>query len=114
MIAISSFDFLSQLLHEMDHFTVTLPGENGESETLQINTTWNRYMCDYVYETKGRIVFTQFKLVMYIVRHISKYLSSIEIHDDDTDETYVTDNDFIKSIYKWETVISGLREMNNI
>ena len=34
MIAISSFDFLSQLLHEMNHFTITLSGENGESETL--------------------------------------------------------------------------------
>lgn len=114
MTAIPTFDFLSQLIDEMDRFTVTLPKEDGESETLQINRTWSRYMDDYVYEAKGGIVFTQFKLVMYIVRHISKYLKSIEIHDDDTDEIYVTDNDFIKSIYKWETVIYGLREMNNI
>ena len=114
MTAIPTFDFLSQLLYEMDHFTVTLPKEDGESETLQINRTWSRYMNDYVYEAKGGIVFTQFKLVMYIVRHISKYLNSVEIHDDDIDVTYVTDNDFLKSLYKWKTVISCLREMNNI
>ena len=104
MNTISSFPFLCQLIHEMDHFSINLPKEDGESETLQINITWNQYKREYIYNSNGKL-YTHQQLIVYIALNIPKHANSMEIVDKKRNETYITDQDFIESLYEWRHII---------
>lgn len=110
MTDLSSFHHLCYLVNELDNFSVTLYKGGEEVETLQFSSNnWNRYRSEHVYDCVNGTSYTHQELIKHMIRNIPGEITSIKIYDSDTNETFVTDHDFLETLEDWRKFVSKIK-----